>query len=364
MSYISELSEILSQRLDWHKSRIDCFAQMLLALFIVRSVNLSEIAVAMNGDKASIESRYKRIYRFFAKFELDFTWIARWIYALFFNKEHKVYLAIDRTNWYWGKAKINVFMLSICYEGIAIPVFWRLLKKAGSTTAKEQIELLSRFINTFGKESIQGILGDREFPNKALISWLVGENIPFYLRIKGNVDIGVGKKKFKTSAQLFNHLAPYQQQIFGMKVQVFGQSLYLAGSKNSREDLMIVVTNQHPKNAIACYLRRWEIETLFAALKTKGWRFEDTRVIEPQRIEKLLVLLALGFVWAHRIGEWKASIKPIRLKKLRNQKRPKNSFFRLGLDHLRDLLTNSRTRIKLFSKFSRCISFNLLEKVF
>ncbi|RJT39797.1 transposase, partial [Legionella taurinensis] len=84
----------------------------------------------------------------------------------------------DRTNWYWGKAKINVFMLSICYEGIAIPIFWRLLKKAGSTTGHEQIELLSRFINTFGKESIQGILGDREFPNKALIAWLVAENIP------------------------------------------------------------------------------------------------------------------------------------------------------------------------------------------
>ncbi|RJT47007.1 transposase, partial [Legionella taurinensis] len=131
MKYISELSGILSQRLNWHKSRIDCFAQMLLALFMVRSVNLSEIAVAMDGDRASIDSRYKRVYRFFSKFEVDFTWIARWIYSLFFNKAHKVYLAIDRTNWYWGKAKINVFMLSICYEGIAIPIFWRLLKKAG-----------------------------------------------------------------------------------------------------------------------------------------------------------------------------------------------------------------------------------------
>ncbi|WP_160160720.1 IS4 family transposase [Legionella taurinensis] len=295
---------------------------------------------------------------------MDFTWIARWIYSLFFNKAHKVYLAIDRTNWYWGKAKINVFMLSICYEGIAIPIFWRLLKKAGGTTGKEQIELLSRFINTFGKESIQGILGDREFPNKALIAWLVAENIPFYLRINGNVDVCIGKKKFKASAQLFSHLAPYQHQVFGMKVHVFGHSLYLAGSKNSREDLMIVITNQPPKNAIACYLRRWEIETLFASLKTKGWRFEDTRVIEPKRIEKLLVLLALGFVWAHRIGEWKASIKPIPLKKLRNQKRPKNSFFRLGLDHLRDLLTNHRINIKLFAKLSNWILFALDETVF
>ncbi|HIC7358970.1 TPA: IS4 family transposase [Legionella pneumophila] len=286
------------------------------------------------------------------------------MYSLFFNSHQTVYIAIDRTRWYWGKAKINVFMLSICYEGIAIPIFWRLLNKAGGTTVKEQIELLSRFINTFGKESIQGVLGDREFPNKALIAWLVAENIPFYLRIKGNIDVCIGRKKFKTSAQLFNHLAPYQQQVFGMKVHVFGQSLDLAGSKNSREDLLIVLTNQHPKNAIACYLRRWEIETLFAALKTKGWRFEDTRVIEPKRIEKFLVLLALGFVWAHRIGEWKASIKPIPFKKLRKQKRPKHSFFRFGLDHLRDLLTNSRIKTKLFNKLANWILIESTELAF
>lgn len=357
MKYISELSRILSEQLDWHKSRRDCFAQMLLALFVVRSVNLSEIAVAMDGKKACIESRYKRVYRFFSQFEFDFTCVSRWIYLLFFNPNQKVYIAIDRTNWYWGKAKINVFMLSICYEGIAIPLFWRLLPKAGSTTAKEQIELLSRFIKTFGKESIQGVLGDREFPNKRLIAWFVEERIPFYLRVKGNIDVCIGRKKFKNAAQLFNHLAPYQQQVFGMRVDVFGQPLYLAGSKNSREELMIVLTNQPPKNAIACYLRRWEVETLFAALKTKGWRFEETRIIEPKRIEKLLVLLSIGFVWAHRIGEWKASIKPIPLKKIRNQKRPKNSFFRLGLDLLRDFLTNSVNKIKLFNQFANWILF-------
>lgn len=58
MRYISELSGILCEQLNGHKSRIDCFAKMLIALFIVRGVNLSEIAVAMEGA-ASISSRYK-----------------------------------------------------------------------------------------------------------------------------------------------------------------------------------------------------------------------------------------------------------------------------------------------------------------
>ncbi|MGC1182727.1 hypothetical protein [Legionella sp.] len=130
----------------------------------MRSINLSEIAVAMQNE-VLIESRYKRVKRFFSSFEFDFTCISRWIYSLFFSKTQPVYLAIDRTNWYWGKSKINIFMLSVWYEGIAISLFWTLLNKAGNITAKEQISLLSRFINTFGKEQIQGILADREFPN-------------------------------------------------------------------------------------------------------------------------------------------------------------------------------------------------------
>ncbi len=73
MKYISELSLILSEQLNWYKSRIDCFAQMLLALFLVRSINLSEIAVAMDGARASIDSRYKRVYRFFQ----NLSWILR-----------------------------------------------------------------------------------------------------------------------------------------------------------------------------------------------------------------------------------------------------------------------------------------------
>lgn len=81
------------------------------------------------------------------------------------------------------------------------------------------------------------------------------------------MDVCIGRKKYKRSAQLFSHLAPYQQSIFGMRVHVFGQPLYLTGSKNSRDELMIIVTNQHPRNAIACYLRGWEIETLFCAFK-------------------------------------------------------------------------------------------------
>ena len=54
-----------------------------------------------------------------------------------------------------------------------------------------------------------------------------------------------------------------------MTVWAFGQKIYLVGSRSERGELMIVATNQLPANAVAIYLRRWEIESLFQGLKMK-----------------------------------------------------------------------------------------------
>ncbi len=87
MDKISELRTILSGFLFWNKARLDCFTGMLLALFTVRTVNLRELAVGFSSS-AEIDSRYKRIKRFFAEFKVDQALIAKWIIKLFlFDKE-------------------------------------------------------------------------------------------------------------------------------------------------------------------------------------------------------------------------------------------------------------------------------------
>jgi IS4 transposase len=51
------------------------------------------------------------------------------------------------------------------------------------------------------------------------------------------------------------------------------------------------------------YRRRWEIETLFAALKSRGLGLEETHLTNPDRIQRLIGLLSLTFAWTHIIGE-------------------------------------------------------------
>ena len=348
MNKVSELNGILSKHFNWHKSRVDCLTQILIALFTVKTVNLCELAVAM-VSKTKVDSRQKRLYRFFAHFEINFTSIASWLFKLFVTDGKKVYIAIDRTNWFWGKSPINIFMLSICFEGIAIPVLWTVLPKDGTASGQEQIGFCQRFVDCFGIDCIEGLLADREFGNKQFITWLNSLKIPFYIRVKGDSMIRIKGKKWREASYVFSDIKPYEVKVFGMRSEVFGGKYYLTASRNERGELMIIVTNTDYKNAVAIYLRRWEIESLFQALKGRGFRFEETHMTYPDRIEKMIAILAIGFAWAHKVGEWRATIKPIRLKKINNQLRPQYSYFRYGLDYIRDAFTGlilDKKRIK------------------
>jgi len=351
MKGVSELKAILGQQLFWNKARLDCFARMLLALMAVKTVNLREVALSF-ASKATVDSRYKRLQRFFALFTIDYTDLARWIFKLFFPSDKKVYIAIDRTNWYWGKSKINVFVLSIAHEGLAIPILWIMLNKAGNSNFDEQRKLINNFVKAFGKDCIQGILADREFGSGRLFAWLNKKKIPFYIRIKEGSQIKIhSKQKHWTAKKLFKNINPKECDYYINYVYVFGEKVRLAAGRSESGELMIIATNAEPKNAVPIYLRRWEIESLFQSLKGRGFNFENTHMIHPERIAKLMALLAVGFCWAHKVGEWCAEKKPIPMKKFKNQSRPQYSYFRYGLDRIREILLNAVSngrRLRLF----------------
>ena len=97
----SELAAMLNAYFKWNKCRMHCFVGMLLALIKVRTINLTELACGFSS-LASIESRYKRIRRFFKEFTIDFTQLASWVIYFFDLSGQSLTLSMDRTNWKWG----------------------------------------------------------------------------------------------------------------------------------------------------------------------------------------------------------------------------------------------------------------------
>ncbi len=132
---------------------------------------------------------------------------------------------------------------------------------------------------------------------------------------------------------LFYGLKPNEQRSLKGRRLVWGNFVCLAGLRLVDGELLIVATTELPETAIATYGLRWEIECLFGCFKGRGFIFEDTHITDKARIKKLVALLAIGFTWAHRTGEWQNEQKPIKIK---THGRPAVSLFRYGLDFLCD----------------------------
>ena len=80
-------------------------------------------------------------------------------------------------------------------------------------------------------------------------------------------------------------------------------------------------------------------------MKRRGFNLEDTHLIDPERLSRLVAVLALTLCWCYAVGVWADQHKPIKIKK---HQRRACSVIRLGLDTLRRLLLNATSNaIKL-----------------
>lgn len=144
MSEISLLQSTLKSHLPWHGARLNFLAQLLIAIFRVKTVNLAEIATAFVGQ-AKQESNYKRLQSFFRYYQLDYAVIAKMVVALI-PFESRWVICFDRTQWQFGKTTHNILMLAVAYQGVAFPVLWTLLPKRGNAQTTERIDLVAQLL--------------------------------------------------------------------------------------------------------------------------------------------------------------------------------------------------------------------------
>jgi hypothetical protein len=94
-----------------------------------------------------------------------------------------------------------------------------------------------------------------------------------------------------------------------------GVQVYLTALRLHDDELVIIAILKPCERTLEAYARRWQIETLFAAFKGRGFNLEDTRITNRLRLKRLLAVMVIAFCWAHRTGEWQhENVKPIKIK--------------------------------------------------
>ena len=337
-------------------ARIRFMGLFILALCKVKSVNYDRLASGFDS-KAGKDSSYRRIQRFMGGFDLPMKLVSCFIFNLLPVKEQLV-LVLDRTNWKFGDKNINILMLGVSYNGVAIPLMFRMLDKRGNSNTRERIGLVQQYLDWFGAGTIDCLLADREFVGDDWLGFLNDNNIRYYIRIRNNFKVySYKKQKYVTAFWLFNQLSVNEFRHYRRIVGLHGQKCYLSGCKTSAGDgktgFLIIVSFNEPEQAAAYYKQRWQVETLFKALKTSGFDMEKTHVTDLKRLERLLLLVMIALVWCYKTGDYiDTYVKKIKIK---THKRRAVSVFKYGLDFLsKELLSNIKSSKFNIFQFLSC----------
>lgn len=207
-------------------------------------------------------------------------------------------LVIDRTEW---KGR-NLFVASLVLGKRALPVYWVLLDKQGSSNLAEQKKFLKPLLKLLKPYPVV-ILGDREFQSVQLAAWLDERGIAFIFRQRKSTRIQLAGT---TNYQPLNSLKikPGSKQFF---CDVYHTQTHKLGAFNLATRWKRPYRGQKMKNpwylltnldslekTLRFYEARFGIEAMFKDCKTGGYNIEKTKVSES-RFLALVLLIAIAY---------------------------------------------------------------------
>jgi hypothetical protein len=311
------------------------FARALVGLISGRCISLHHVSARMPGE-TDAEANRQQLRRCLDHESLTCEAWARAIATLL--PQGKWVLALDRTEWKRGDTTINLLVLAVVIYGSAVPLLWTVMPACGASDTAERIELLGRFVALFGKEKVLFLTADREFIGAAWISWLLTSKLPFRIRVKANTMLTHEDRAEQPAVKWFGKRScrckSRPMEIWGLPVFVGGKKLKTKDRKGNTE-FLVIISNEKSHDLWEDYKQRWKIETLFQALKGRGFGLESCRLSKENRLSGWFGFLALGLCWCLKVGRLLDEIQPLPLK---NHGRRAVSTFQRGLRELQLLL--------------------------
>lgn len=330
---VEELSVQFKPYLLLNQARLTCLLIMVLAVIAQRTVNLVWLSQHPIG-KASAESVYRRFQRFLASGLLKPERVGSLILALAPQPRKGWVLAMDRTNWKFGRTHINILVVSVVLGGVGLPICWKTLPKKtkrGNSNQKHRIALMNRVLSILPRSAIHALTMDREFVGDSWLRWLILKEVPYVVRLKKNA-IVAGKH---TDWWCKNNR---WKRLVAIPCEVFGEPHYFAAKRicKGRDPYLAVISNVFQgSESLEIYNLRWGIENLFSHLKRRGYDFEATHLTKGRRIDALMGVLAIAFALSY---QWGRKLEAEAGVKRKTHGHRAKSVFRQGFEHLQQMI--------------------------
>lgn len=206
------------------------------------------------------------------------------------------------------------FMLAVQVGDRSLPLAGQVEAGAANIGFAGQQVLLARVRAWLATGAAVLLLGDRFYPSAELFAWWQRYDWQYRLRLKGHltVDTGVGEATTGELAQGVSERYLPNVRLFTRGVPTHLGILHEAGHA---APWIIAMECQPTEAAVRDYGARWAIEPLFSDFKRRGVQLEDTQLRAPDRLDRLILIMALAMYGCVRVGRHDALYNPTPVEK-------------------------------------------------
>ena len=302
----AELAQRLPRQRRTQRGKL---ALLVATMLSARSANLMDLAAALPRPAERIDMRYQWITRLLAN-----PWVECDAVMRPFAEEAirhagaaggTVVLILDQSR---ISARHQMLVLSVRVGERALPLAWRVRATQGAIGFAEQRELLTRVAAWLPPGGRVVLMGDRFYGTPDLIALCRALGWDWRLRLKQ--DLLVFEAGGETT--LADCFARGDHMLSG--VELTGKrvvtNIAMVHEPGHPEPWIVALSEAPTVHRAFDYGLRWGIEALFSDFKSRGFGLEDSQIRHPDRLARLLLVMALALHWAVSTGMWEATHQP------------------------------------------------------
>lgn len=296
------LKQFLSKQRKTQRRKL---ALLIATMIEVRSANTMELAAALPTDTERLDMRYQWVSRFLQNEYVRCGEVMRPFAEKLLERaalQGTIHLAIDQTQACYG---MQILMVSVCHQSRALPIAWIAEATEGGIGFADQKYLLDLVEEYLPDSASVMLLGDRFYGTADLISLCNQKGWDYRLRLKGNLKVDLGDES-TTTGQLSKGHDPFHPD-----VRLTGKSvptnLAIVREEGHTESWILAMSQKPSFESAREYGKRWSIEAMFSDFKSRGFGLEGTQLRYPDRLERLILIMALSLLWSVVAGEQDAA---------------------------------------------------------
>jgi hypothetical protein len=191
-------------------------------------------------------------------------------------------------------------MVSLRVGERAVPVAWTVRQVQGNLGFSVQKPLLEAVFAMLPQGSDVLLAADRFYGTGALIGWCRSHGWSYRIRLKGNLILQQEGGQITTGEAA----AARMTSLLDARFNETGIATHIGilHEPGHPEPWIVAMDSTPAKGRVMDYGMRWGIEPMFSDFKSRGFGITQTHLRHADRIERLILVLAVALFWAVSTG--------------------------------------------------------------